>query len=76
MNMKSTTLAVVAEAEDPLTSEEIVTAVRERSGIGWKGSSIRKALGLLVTHGQVKNLDRDPDTGYYRRIPCRYELAS
>lgn len=76
MNMKSATLAVVADSAAPITSEEIVLGVRKMTGIEWKGSSIRKALGTLVTQGKVKNLDRDPLTGNYRRIPCRYELAS
>lgn len=76
MNMKSATLAVLADSAVPITSEEIILAVRTVAGIEWKGSSIRKALGVLVTQGKVKNLDRDPVTGNYRRIPCRYELAS
>lgn len=76
MTMRETILAVLRDGQQPVTSEAIIEAVHERSGIGWKGSSIRKALGVLVSRGTVRNLDRDPDTGYYRRIPCRYELAS
>lgn len=76
MTMRNEIILVLRDGQQPVTSEAIIEAVRERSGCHWKGSSIRKALGSLVTQGKVKNLDRDPDTGNYRRIPCRYELAS
>lgn len=76
MTMREVILAVLRDGQEPVTSEAIIEAVHERSGIGWKGSSIRKALGILVSQGKVKNLDRDPMTGNYRRIPCRYEVAS
>lgn len=76
MTMRNEIILVLRDGQQPVTSEAIIEAVRERGGNHWKGSSIRKALGVLVTQGKVKNLDRDPLTGNYRRIPCRYELAS
>ncbi len=76
MNMGAQILAALAEYEKPMTSNEIVHTVHRISGIRWKRSSIQKALGRMVSRGSVRNLDRDPHTGNYRRLPCRYELAS
>lgn len=59
-----------------LTAADIITEVHRISGVEWKRSSIQKALGSMVTKGTVNNLGRDRVTGYYRSIPCHYELAS
>lgn len=75
MNMKHEIYDALATAPWPLTSEELAHKVRVRTGVEWKTSSIRKALGMMVSKGTVVNLDRDRTTGYYHRIPCRYQLA-
>lgn len=76
MGMSAEILSAIKQNEgEPPTSQQIVDQVRERSGMNWKGASIRKSLGRLVAKGEVVNLDRDPFTGYYRRIPCRYSLS-
>lgn len=76
MTMKSDIVAVIRESGQPVTSEAIIEAVHERSGIHWKGSSIRAALGVLVTRGQVVNLCRNPETGVHATSPCTYGIPS
>lgn len=76
MTMKEAILAVLRDGQQPVTSEAIIEAVHECSGIGWKASSIRKALGVMVTRGQVVNLCRNPTTGNHETSPCTYGLAS
>lgn len=76
MSMRTEILSALEQSDEPMTGKEIVDQVHRQSGTEWKRSSVLAALGRLVTVGKVKNLDRDPATGYYRRIPCRYELAS
>lgn len=76
MTMKSDIVAAIRESDQPVTSEAIIEAVHGRSGIHWKGSSIRKALGVLVTRGQVANLCRNPETGAHTTSPCTYGIPS
>ncbi|QUE25617.1 helix-turn-helix DNA binding domain protein [Microbacterium phage SadLad] len=77
MTMKSEIIdAIKRSGGAPMTSDEIIEQVHQQSGISWKRSSIRKALGTLVTNGQVVNLCRDPETGVHVTSPCTYGAAS
>lgn len=77
MSMKTEILSALEQnGDEPMTSEEVIAQVHRQSGIHWKGSSIQKALGQLVTKGEVANLCRDAKTGRHATSPCTYGLPS